>query len=266
MSDSGVREDYLRIARDADLLGLFQDRPYVAGTYRDPVTGQDACLVEYCHPDILRESAAEFAGMLLAQFSAVSQVLLRIRAGTTLPDPWQPLVTYVRYASPGGDTAPAAGPVAVIEGSPAHSGAVERWLVQAIRDAYASQQREAPEPAVRAAAREIISAPGRRSYLAMADGRAIGHLTILADSYDDVSGETYTDLVDMLVEPGDLARPARESLVRRAVADASRAGRALIGNVTHPLGADGAHGQRVLAALVSRGWRVDHADWMWPRP
>lgn len=260
-------EAYLETAKAADLLHTLHELPYVAGLCSDPVSGERQCLAEYCHPDLLRNEdwCCELAARLADGFPDADLIIARSRDGQDLARPWRKLVTYLYYDGEpvmGGDQRDSA--VVISTPGLAHMGLVRQWLARALRAGYDSQERFADADGVRGAADVILGDEHRRSYLALAEGQPVGHLTLLTNAYDDITGTEYFDLVDMLVEPGEYAASARRELISAAAADAAAAGMRLIGNVTHAsASADADDGQRVVDSLLSRGWRVGQTDWQW---
>jgi hypothetical protein len=267
MSGPGAIDAYLESASEAKLLGLVHGRPYVAGVCHDPVTGEQLGLAEYCDPWLLHHHAwcLELGRRLAAQFADADLLILRARSAADLPAPWTPMVSYVRYCGERPDNGDGDPDVAVVVAGPAHVRFIEDRLHAAISAGYACQERQVNESAARRAAREFAAAPDRLSYVAIVAGRPVGHLTMLTGACDEVTGEDYLDLVDMLVDQGEFASRARAALVRAAVSHAVTAGRPLIGNVTHP-GGGSASGRKIVNSLLTQQWRVDHADWRWSGP
>jgi hypothetical protein len=138
-----------------------------------------------------------------------------------------------------------------------HDGRVASWISRALRDGAADLSRTAVESAVELSTEEIMRAPGRRTYLAWADGadEPIGHGTVLADETDEVSGTPIADLVDILVDDAGHRGAATEGLVRMIAADAAAEGLPLIGNVIHSPGSKTDPGAKVVASLRARGWQ-----------
>jgi hypothetical protein len=175
------------------------------------------------------------------------------------------MVSYMRHCGKRADNDYSDPQVAAVAAGSAYTRFIEERLLSAIKDGYACQGRPVSGAAARRLARGINAAPDRRSYIAIADGSPLGHLTMLTDASDQVTGEDYIDLVDMLADPGELASRARTVLVRAAVAFAATARKPLIGSVVH--GSSGpTAGQQVVDSLLKRGWHVDRADWWWSEP
>lgn len=256
---------YLDTARDAGLLHWLDGLPFVAGEFHDPISGDRQCLVEYCDPVLVGDPAGVDAlrRRLVAQFPELTLVRVRVREPVVLPDPWERVVSYLKYRGPVGTVA--APGVTVVPAAAEHDPLVEEWLCRAFLDGYSLQVRPARVDQIRARSREILASASRRSYVALASGTPIGHLTTLRDAVDEVTGEEYVDLVDMLVEPGPDASAARRVLVGVAAADAERVSAALLGTVVHPVGAGGSDAHAIVDSLCDRGWQVDHVDWRYRR-
>lgn len=253
---------YLSTAKSADLLGELDGNLYVAGRYRDPVSSEYCCFVEYCDPAVLASAGrcAELVRRLAQDFTDVESIMLTVRTDDRLPRPWERLVTYVRFEQPG---PPATDPRVRIERAAAqHFDAIAAWLAAAFESGYARRELPVDTAAVAATARDILSAPDLLAYVAVIDDVAVGHLTARAEAMDEVTDEEYIDVIDMLVEPVPLGGVARAALVGAAAVDAARTGKPLLGNVTHPsVAVSPTQDQEVLDALLARGWRVDHVDW-----
>lgn len=251
---------YLATAEAAGLLHHLNGLPYVAGRYVDPIGGDTQGLVEYCDAGILGDPASVDAlwFRLTEQFPDLALLRVRVRSPIDLPPPWERAVTYVRHVGP---TIPVAAPgVRVTAAGTEHAALIEEWLTRAYLSGYRLQGRPAEEGAARARAKQILTAPERISYVALVDGVPVGHVTMLGGAVDEITGEEYIDLVDMLVEPGPQASVARHALVRSAVEHAERQSRPLLGTVVHPQ-ANGKRGQEIVERLCGEGWRVDHVDW-----
>jgi hypothetical protein len=256
-------ETYVQQAVASGLVHKTGKVTLVADRLREPLSGESRCFIEYCDPAGYHSAEAlqETIRYIRKAFTGVEAVVLRIRGGSKLPAPWRPLITYVRYAGPAPPAARTDN-VAVRVAEESDHDRVRHWIEAALTAGYARQASEVPgQPGIRSAAEEILNAPGRISLVGMAGGEPIGHATLL-DGFDDVAGEEYVDLFDVLVEPHDQQRAVRAALVEAAVRRSRAVTRPLIGNVTHNLtGPDEPNGLRVLDGLVSHGWRIDQADW-----
>jgi hypothetical protein len=268
-----VTAAYLETARKAGLLAFLNDRPYVAGVYRDQISGVEECLVEYCDPSILqsRESFRELFIQLTDQFEAADRLTLRVRDEKDLPEPWAHAVSYLRYRPDmSGQEQREAGihdPYVIVEGTTeTHSHYIEHCLLKALRDGYVCQSRPVNEHAALAAVRDVMQTAGRSSYVAIVNDEIVGHATMITTAHDEITGENYVDLVDILVDPGDFKNQVREALLAAAAEKAKTEGKALIGNVTHPaeeINPD--EGSRIVNSLLLKGWEVDYVDWLWTR-
>ncbi|WP_406841528.1 GNAT family N-acetyltransferase (plasmid) [Streptomyces sp. AHU1] len=248
---------YLERARQAGLLDEILGHQYVADKYDDPVSGRPQLLVEYCDPglpgnpealDALRDRLRERHGQAEA-------VLLRVPDGVPLPQPWRPRFTYVRHDRRP-DPAPADPVVRVRAARPADATLVRDWLVQAFRNAYPGQEVDAEHSGIA----DTMANHGRLSFIAEVAGEPVGHGTVLTDERDEVTGEAFAELVDILIDDAEHRRAATSALVA-AIADATGE-RRLCGHVVHPHEPAAARqADTVLQSLLRSGWSVDHAFW-----
>ena len=255
---------YLQSACDAGLLYEFAGHPYVAGSYEDPVSGDLQYLVEYCDAGLLDvpDGVSGLFQELTARFLDPGWMRIRVRSAVRLPRPWEPAVTYLRFSGTPAVTHPDDIQVTIARAGDEHDLLVEEWLSRALCSGYAMQNRPVDATKVRATSSALLALTGRCSYVALVEGAAVGHLTLLDDAVDEVTAEEYVDLFDMLVEPGTHAPAARRGLVAAAASHAGSLSKALIGNVVHPQDAsDVDQGQTVVDALCERGWQIDHVDW-----
>ncbi|MDT0446390.1 hypothetical protein [Streptomyces johnsoniae] len=268
--------DYLAAAAEAELLHRLHGQCFVADEQHDPLLDERRLLVEFCAESILKDATrlAEALRIAGAGNRAARPILVRAPAHVTLAEPWHRHVTYLRHTGGPADASPEdparhrQAPLAVRPAAPAtDEAAIARWLVKALIDGSAGHGVAADPATADAVARDIIEAPDRVSFVAtQGDGPAIGHLTLLGEAHDPVTGRDYIDLVDVLVEGDAGARRAgTAALTAAAIAHARNARLPLIGNVIHPAPHLAAgHGDRVVASLVARGWEVDHVFWRRP--
>lgn len=265
----GVSAEYLRTARDAGVLGHLDGRPFVAGLDYDEAGGERQCVVEYCHPQLLCDGAERLAAVVSAQFPTAEVLVLRTPGDIRMPPPWLAHLTYVRFV--GASPVPPDATVATVTVSPAdrrHDGPILGWLVRAF-EGYGDDQHHSGGPdEILAAARRVLDAPDRRSYVAVVDGVVVGHVTLLCDAYDDVAVGCHVELLDVLVDAEPPLRGAALGvLTAAAVAHANRLGLPMLGHVVHPTAEpDRARGEDVVRTLLERGWIVDHRYWRRGRP
>ncbi|MGW7413850.1 hypothetical protein [Streptomyces sp. NPDC054863] len=262
-------EDYLGRAGVAGLLDEVRGHPYVADRYDDPISGARQVLVEYCDPRLTGDPRALNAlrERLRERHPAAESVLLRLAGQASLPAPWSPRLTYLRYERSEGAERPegSAGVVPEVPEvpevtvRPATADDDERvhgWLVQAFRNAYPEQEVDPAHPAIEA----IMKTLGRLSFIACAGGTPLGHGTVLTQERDEVSGEPFAELVDILVDDAAHRRAATQALVA-AVARATP-GLRLCGNVVHPREPGAARrSEEVLSMLLRTHWSTDHRFW-----
>lgn len=272
MRGTAEREEYLLAASGA---GLLHTAPgggrYVAGVLeRDGAPPQ--CLVEYCDAALLGDGAAALLAEVRTRFPLARSLLLRLPADVTLPHPWRPDITYLRYARPAGtgragssgETDGSAGTGGTPPGSlrpavPQDDPLLHAWLRQALERGARDRGEEPSGAALRAGAGELLASPARESWLYLRDGAPVGHITVRTEETDEVTGEAYVDLVDLLVEP-PFVREATPPLVAAAARRAGELGRPLWGNLIHSA-ADPGHSARTLRRLEQTGWQPDHRFW-----
>ncbi|MFF2546253.1 hypothetical protein ACFVUY_27305 [Kitasatospora sp. NPDC058063] len=259
-----VDPDYLESAREHGLLHTHDGLPYVLGAFTDPATGERQCLVEYCDSALLTGDPR--LGWLVAHTAAehadADLLVLRAPGELTLPAPWVRHQTYIRPTDAAVDLAPAPGGIEVAQAGPEADDLVRGWLAWAIADAATDRGRSTDPRVLDELAGEVLAHPGRRSYLALAGGLPIGHLTLCPDQLDEVTGRRHVELCDVLVEPPELRGPAQTALLAAATAFARSTGDPLLGQVQHPE-ETAAPGYRpsVLTTLLDRGWTIDHTFW-----
>lgn len=252
-----VCEQYLSEADEAGCLFELDGLPYTAGLATDPVSGEQQCLVEFAAQELLRDPGP-LLRTLTGRFPAVRRVLMRTVGEQSLGPLFAPMFTYLRYDGPAAEDPPGPEGLKVTRSeSDVHDGQVASWISRALRDGATDLGRAAVEPAVEQSTQDIMRAPGRRTYLAWANGseEPIGHGTVLTEERDDVSGTSFADLVDILVDDAECRGAATKALVRVIAADAAAEGRPLIGNVIHSPGSDPDPGTKVVASLRARGWQ-----------
>lgn len=260
---SAPTDEYLHAADGAGLMRSLDDDTYVAGAYTDPISLDTSVLVEYADPGLYTDPAAldRLHTQLVDLFPDCTSVRIRCRNDAMLANPWRPAVSYMRYV---GDRTPADGSFAAITVERAGhdlDDAIQCWLTRAFTQGSNALGKVADADRAREQAEHILAAPGRTSFVALHAGAPIGHLTLVSDAFDDVIGETYVDLVDMLVETHDRAKEARAGLVRAAIQESSALRAPLIGTVIH---AEDGHGAQVVEGLVRSGWEVAYRDWVRP--
>ncbi|MFE3995793.1 hypothetical protein ACFXPW_29455, partial [Streptomyces goshikiensis] len=110
--------EYLAAADEAGLLHRSEGLVYVAGAYREPLTGVEQCLVEHADPRLLRAAPA-FLDALFARFPECTEAIVRVPGAD---DPHPVLTRHLSYLAlpaaagsappgapaPGGSVAPGA--------------------------------------------------------------------------------------------------------------------------------------------------------------
>jgi hypothetical protein len=263
-------ERYLRAADDVGALRTIGGGRLVGGEYLDAARDRIRYLITYCDDHLVRDGslAQALPALVRAEAPAAERLLLRLNAGLEPTAPWSRHTTYLRYASAGGrkseageDTA--AKGLTVVQAASRHDDLVLGWLVSALEEAARSQGEPADVPGASQVARQVLDDPGRRTYVALCEGTPIGHATLLCGEQDDVTGEDFVELFDVLVTPGHPAhRPAVRLLTSQSVSHAQRCSLPLVGNVIHPSDPVGAaRADQVVRALEGSGWAADHVFW-----
>ncbi|MBY8887533.1 hypothetical protein K7472_22210 [Streptomyces sp. PTM05] len=265
-----VSEAFLRGARAAGLLTASVLGDCVADLTEEPFTGERQLLVEYASPRLLADAPA-FARTVRALVAdrglPVDRVVVRVPGGLTMPEPWAPYLTYLRWTGEGdaaaGQEAGTDG-VTIATAGEADDPVVVGWLVRAFRAAGTARGSAVDEGAALDQARAVLDQPDRVTLMAWSEGRPVGHATLLTEAVDDVSGLRFVELLDVLVEPSDRARAVSARLVAAATSVATREGHTLVGNVVHGLPPDPRSAQ-VVAGLEAHGWRTSHRYWSAPQ-
>ncbi|MFD8979488.1 hypothetical protein [Streptomyces sp. NPDC059564] len=257
---------YLAAAEEAGLLGSLHGHPYVAGEHHDPALDEQRVLIEFCAPEILLDAVSldTLADRVLRESPGATAVVVRAPGWLALDAPWERQLTYVRYDGEPVDSVPSPEGFDIRPAVPERDDAVvAEWIARAVTDGSAEQDATADPEIVAAVAQDLLHLPDRVSYLAFADGRPVGHATLLCAAHDDVTGRDHIELLDVLADTADDCRRAVvAALTAAAIAHAGRAGLPLIGHVVHPArNVAPGRGEAVTAALVQRGWRVDHVYW-----
>ncbi|MFD3555057.1 hypothetical protein ACFWWA_23635 [Streptomyces goshikiensis] len=262
--------EYLAAADEAGLLHRVDGLVYVAGAYREPLTGVEQCLVEHADPALLRAAPA-FLEALFARFPECTEAIVRV-PGAEDPHPvLTPHLSYLALPAAADSSAPEGAPTPGLTVAPdetrAHDAAVHDWLRRAMDTAAADRGLTTLPEAVRAAVDALLDSPGRRTFVVYADGRdqPVGHATLSVDAHDDPSGTDFVDLVDILIDDAALRPAAIAALVRACARVADGLGLPLLGNVCHGLDEAGRSGA-VVTALEARGWRRTHQYRHAPRP
>ncbi|MEU9132845.1 hypothetical protein AB0D08_32865 [Kitasatospora sp. NPDC048540] len=254
---------------DTGLLHEIAGHRCVAGLSTDPATGRTDCLIEYLPPAVLTDPALLNSlihqAMSGAEHPQWRDLVVRVPGAHPAPAPLTRDLSYL-VLTPGAADGAALPPGIRIRppAGPAEDALVNGWLRQAI--AFGNRQREVTmsEEDVRATADACLSAPGRHSLLAVADGHGpIAHATLLTEAADPLHGDRYIDLVDILVADGHDRRSLTDALVAHAARHAAALGLPLIGNVVHARTPD-ADGTHVVDALTARGWRLRDTYWRCP--
>lgn len=140
---------------------------------------------------------------------------------------------------------------------------VRQMLVRAMVAGYAAFGRPVDEARVRAYVDDFFPtfAPtGPVSALvAVDDGDVIGHITWSADVVDELTGETFTELVDVLVADTHGGRGLASALVASAERETAPLGHRLLGHVVVDAGG---HHEEVLDRLLGAGWLRSYDLWV----
>src|SRR5699024_5612716 len=144
-------------------------------------------LVEYASQRILTDPRllSELGARLAARYPEAQRVLLRV-PGRTKPalGHWTPCVPYVQLTA-----RQVQGEIVGVR--PAHPGdesLVRVWLATGARNACEQQGRPVAPGAAEEVAQQLLDSPGREALVYVHEGRAVAHLTMMADSHEEVSG------------------------------------------------------------------------------
>lgn len=131
-------------------------------------------------------------------------------------------------------------------------------LVEAFEDALELRRTPAPDGAAASHAISILDRPDAVSFVAEYEGQRIGHVLLLDDQVDDVTGEHFVEFLDILVPRGAPARTAAKHELTLASHNFARSrGKALIGHVVaRPDGDD--YDRVLLNSLAAAGWATSH--------
>jgi hypothetical protein len=254
---------------DTGLLRTVRGLTCVAGASTDPSGVRVDCLVEYAPVAVLTDpvALAELARQVTPGIEAGARGDLVVRGwyGIELPAPLRRDLTYLTLNGPAPLPASPRIPIEPSRG-PDTDALVADWLTTAFVRGGRAQGRPADSAAVRTIVRGILDAPDRISLLARPGGGApVAHATLLTDSYDDLLGADFVELVDILVADGHDQRTLTAELVGAADRHARSLGRPLVGNVIH----DHRPEERertgaVVARLLGQGWQIRDEYWRCP--
>jgi hypothetical protein len=242
---------------------LSDDEFIVAGEYFEPLRQQQCVLVEQA--PAARLAAADATGWLTswARVNFPDAQLIIVR-NEELTFHLHGFDDYSYYMVLEGDpvSAEQTGDIAVRPADPVQDrDKVSFWLVQAFEDALEMRSEKGPEGAAEAQSDAVLDDRQSRSFLAAHGGVDIGHVTLLDDQLDDLTGIEYTELLDVLVERKHPRRHAAEAaLVQHAWQCAKDAGKPLLGHIVvrdktcHCAGVE----QTILDRLRTRGWKYSH--------
>ncbi|MFJ2816587.1 hypothetical protein [Streptomyces sp. NPDC087294] len=244
----------------------------MAGPYNDPVTGERHVLIQRPREEMLRDPRrlASACATLHRLYPRVESFLTRTPPGIELSEPWRRRLTYVRCVDPAKWPAPTGGgPRVTLAAGAADDDLVRAWLVRAFRAGGGVVHHPVSEFTAAAQAAFLCASPYRMSFIAWRGERAVGHATLLTGATDEVTGESVTELVDLLAEDEAGADIARVVLLRAAAGHAATTRSPLIAGLLHtdpesaPEGREFAQSVLITPALRRR-WTIDHAYWWAP--
>jgi hypothetical protein len=234
----------------------------VAGEYYEPLCREECVLVEYASAEVM--SAPDAATRLVAWARQTTprarRLILRVSPlEFELPgfDDYLYYMTLERDPRTTEDTSD----IAVRSSGPADKELVGHWLVQAFDDALGMRQEEASEGAAADQSTAVLDSPEALSFVAGHNGQDIGHVTLLLDQVDDLTGLPYVELLDVLVEREHPRRHAAEAaLVQRSWEVAQTQGKPLVGHIVVREKASRGAGYEhdILNRLYPRGWAYAH--------
>lgn len=234
----------------------------VAGEYYEPLRREECVLVEYASAEVLDAPDAATQLVAWARRTAPQATRLIVRVsplGFELPgfDDHLYYMTLERNPRTTEDTSD----ISVRSSGPADKEVVGHWLVQAFDDALGMRQEEASEGAAAAQSDAVLDSPEARSFVAGHNGEDIGHVTLLLDQVDDLTGVAYVELLDVLVERQHPRRHAAEAaLVQRSWEVAQAEGKPLVGHIVvrEKAGQGAGYEHDILNRLHPRGWVYAH--------
>jgi len=262
IEENQVCSAYLTSVEEAGLLHDIEGERYSSGFYREPVTHEPQILVEYASQRILTDPRllSELEARLAARYPEAQRVLLRVPGGTEPAlDHWIPYISYVQL-SPGQVQGEIVG---VRPAQPDDESLVRVWIATGLRNACEQQGRPVAPGAAEEVAQQLLDSPGREALVYVHEGRAVAHLTMMADSHEEVSGRDQVEMIDVLTDNAPDQRTAQRNLVNAAAQRAKELRRPLVGNVVHTTltNRDDDHGRRIIRKLREQGWFVTHELW-----
>src|SRR5699024_8936594 len=112
-------------------------------------------------------------------------------------------------------------------------------------------------------AQQLLDSPGREALVYVHEGRAVAHLTMMADSHDEVSGRDQVEMIDGLTDNAHGQRTAQRNLVNAAAKRADERRWPWGGSVVQRASGrrDDGRGRRMRRRRRERGWPVPR--WVW---
>ncbi len=255
---------------------LFQGHPVVLAVQRDPVIATTDVFVGLVDPSVLaaRDQLVDLLDALFERYPGADRVFVRSPAGATVAaPPWLRLL--MRYlAKPTGPAGhqEAAG---TAEAGAEEAGTrpadetttpfVQQLLAKTLGIGYAAAGYPVPLETALDYIRDTYPCFGpdaaARALVAFDGGDAVGHVTWVPDSEDDVTAAPYWELVDL--ETVDKGRGHGARLLAALERRAAAAGATLLGNVVVEPGSRG--WAALYESLRRSGWSPTFDIWMCPR-
>ncbi|HEX4253210.1 MAG TPA: hypothetical protein VH008_35435 [Pseudonocardia sp.] len=246
-TDQLALTEYLSTSAAAGLLRQVDGAHYVAAEQVEPNTGERYCFVEFADTPLLTspELRGAFLLALATEFPWAESAVVCTSAHADLDLHWQRLLTYFLWTP--GRTAPARPSQSLVR--PATDLELPRlvnWLTRSFTRTAPQRAQRASDPAKLASG--ILAEPDRRSWISWAGAEAVGHATVLTSALDLIRGQTFIELLDILVEPTRDDRRERTLELLATVQNYAEAARKpLLSNVVH-LSGD--------LEAASRDWQV----------
>jgi len=224
----------------------------IAGEYFEPLEGINCCVIEQVEFEVDSQQVAnELRSWVSSQFPEARRLMLR---SSDLDLELPGFVDHVYYIRLAREPEPGASSELMVRPAQGEDTTlIQSWLVRAFDDALGVTGGSPDRDAAQAQASLITQDPSTRSLVVCDASHAFGHVTLLPHAEDDLTGSTFVELLDLLVEPTDSRRREAERLLVHAASQiAKELDRPLVGHIVCL--PDCAGSRRLLSRLESAGW------------